>query len=348
MRASRLISAGPILGVSQVIAAILPEHRTRRRSVRGTGRARLQGSYGGEIALAPLANEALIKHQLRALKQACIAEVIIPCGSPDIRNYFQSHHDEGVGISFGGPIPPRTMVVLAADTLPGRELRPFAEYHARSEAPVTVAVGGALRRPSGIYAVSPEAAAHLEAWLLSGGAAAWGDAETQTFALGDDTVRIETVEDYLAATRVVLAQLGDGPPLLRHIDRGVWSDGPVFISPGARITGNVLLGRSSSVAPGATVAGPTVLGEGTMVCRNARVESSVIWAGAAVGSSATIVDSLLTECFAVAPGAVFDHCVGIDRDSAATLPFGTASHGVEYSPRGLAVNHLQAAAMHDS
>ena len=309
-----------------MIATILPEGKDDRAPA----------CDGPAVSLVSVVNEAFIKHQLRALNAAGVTTLTIPSDNSELRKYCRSHYSEGVDISFETGAPSGPVLVLACDALPGRELRSFVEFHARSSASLTIAVALPDRRPIGIYAVSPEAPEYSDISLLNNVGRGRGNANADTFPLTDDSVRIETVADYLAATRILLAKLMENGHGLRRITDTVWTDDLVFIAPTARITGNVLLGRNCSVGPGATVTGPVVLGEGTMVCRNACVKNSVIWAGAAVGAGARVIDSLVTECFTIGPGAALEHCVGIDIDSDTPFPFQPASHTIEYSPRGLA------------
>jgi len=310
-----------------MIATILPERKKGRSSA----------PTAPSISLAPLANEALIKHQLRALKAAGITKLVVPSGNPDLHNYWCSHRNEGVEICFDAGGQSEPLLVLAPQARPGWELRSFTQFHARSGAPLTIAVAAADRRALGIYAVSPSASEYSNLALLHNVGLGRSNPHAQTFAITDGSIRIDSVADYLEATRIALAELGENDHNLRRIADTLWTDDLVFIAPTAHITGDVLLGRNCSVGAGATIVGPVVLGEGTMICRNAHVETSVTWAGAAVGANARVTDSLLTECFTIAPGAVFDHCVGMEIDSNKGLPFRPGSHAIEYSPRGLAV-----------
>ena len=289
------------------------------------------------ISLVPVVDDTLVKHQLRALKSAGIKKLIVPWDSPELQGYFRTHHSEGIDVSFDVHPAAGPLIVLAGDVLPGGDLRAFLDYHAQSKAALTVAATPALHEPLGIWTVSPGIPEHSNPMLLSRGAQC--NTRAEVFTLADDTTQIKTVADYLAATAIVLAKLKEADSRLSYSGDGVWADGAVFIAPGARITGSVFLGQNCSVASGATITGPVVLGEGTMICRNACIENSVLWAGAAVGSNARVTNSLVTECFTIGPGAIFDRCVGVDKDSRNSLPLQTASHIVQYSPRGPVVKN---------
>ena len=314
-----------------MIATILPECTGLRPRGRGAPL----------ISLVMVADAALIRHQLRALKCAGISTLTVRAESSQLHSYVESHQTEGVDILFGADAGREPLLVLAANALPGPDLHRLLEYHAKSDAQLTVAVGAGAGRPLGIWAVSHGAPQHADPALLCEITENPADANAHSFALDDGSVRIRTAADYLEATRTLLATLRDDSRGLRCIDDGIWTNGTVFIDPGANLTGDVLLSDNCSVAAGARLVGPIVLGRGAMVCRNARVEGVAVWAGAAIGSNAQVTNSVVTECFTIAPGAVLDHCVGIDRTSAKRLPFDPSPYTVVYSPRG-----LQARTMH--
>ena len=308
-----------------MIATILPE----RTGLRARGRG------APLISLVMLADAALIRHQLRALKGAGISTLVLRAEDSQLHSYLENHQTEGVDIRFGDSVGREPLLVLAANALPGSDLRRLLEYHAKSDAQLTVAVGADTGRPLGICAVSHGAPQHANPKRLCEITEDWGDANAHSFALSNNSIRIRTAADYLEATRMLLAALRDHSRGPRCIDDGVWADGTVFIDPDANLTGDVLLSDNCSVAAGATLVGPVVLGRGAMVCRDARVERAAVWAGAAIGSNAQVTDSVVTECFTIAPGAVLDHCVGIDRTSTRRLPFDPSPYVVVYSPRGL-------------
>ncbi|NQT18886.1 MAG: hypothetical protein HQ592_04215 [Planctomycetes bacterium] len=287
------------------------------------------------ISLVTVADAALIRHQLRALKNVGIDKLMLPAECPELREYLDNHHTEDVEITFGNNAGREPLLVLAANALPGRGLRRLLEYHATSDAQLTVAVPAHAGQPLGIYTVRHGTPLHSNPELLREADANRLDENADSFVLSDNSIRVRTVADYLEATRMLLATLRQNSRGLRCIDDGIWTDGTAFIDPDAHLTGDVLLSDNSSVAAGVTLVGPVVLGRGAMVCRNAHVESCVVWAGAAIGSNARLTHSLVTECFTIAPGAVFDHCVSIDRTGARRLPLDPSTYIVQYSPRGL-------------
>ncbi|HUU68132.1 MAG TPA: NDP-sugar synthase [Planctomycetota bacterium] len=151
----------------------------------------------------------------------------------------------------------------------------------------------------------------------------------------DGMLTVNTADDYLAASAMVLGRVAADPQDLTEVMDGVWADWPVFIDPAATITGPVVLGRNCSIAAGATIVGPCVLGHAAMVCRNALVRNSIILPGAAIGANARVASSIIGECFTIGPGAVFDRCIAIDGASpAAALPLDQGSLAIEHSPRG--------------
>jgi NDP-sugar pyrophosphorylase family protein len=284
------------------------------------------------VSLLPVADDTLITHQLRALRRAGFGELIISSQCPALREYFQTHQSEGMDISFETCLPAEPILMLASDALPGEGLRALIDSHLRRQWDVTAAVTARRRRALGIYVVSPGSAEHADPSLLCNTTTGTADRGARTFVLADDSIRIQTVDDYLAATGVLLGGLRGEGGGLRRIGDDVWAAGDVSIAPDAHITGGVLLGRNCWVASGARIIGPTVLADGTMVCRNARVENCVVWAGAAIGSHATLTRSLVTECFTVGPGAVLDRCVGVEGSLTLTLPLETGTHTVHHGP----------------
>jgi len=161
----------------------------------------------------------------------------------------------------------------------------------------------------------------------------------------DDGVVIRTADDYLTASAIVLGRLAADPQGLTEVRNGVWAEWPVFIDPEATITGPAVLGRNCSIAAGATITGPCVLGQAAMVCRNAAVSGSIVLPGAAIGANARVTSSIISECFTIGPGAVFDRCIAASEaladeaptegaSWAAALPLEPGSFAIEHSPRG--------------
>jgi len=285
------------------------------------------------VSLLPIADGELVGHQLGALAEAGIDTLVAPAGQGALLDYLQVHCRNGIAIRTHYDRPSESILVMAADTIPGSELRALLAYHERSTTPLTVAVDAMDRRLLGLFVVSPGCPAHGSPDLLLNCRNAGAGADT--FALADHTVRVRSVADYLTATATMLAGLQASNPGLRRIAPSVWIRGAAFVSPKAHLAGDVLLGDNCSIGDGVHIVGPAVIAEGCMVCRGARIERSVLWPGAAVGSQACVTDSLVTDCFTVGPGSVLDHCLCISPATPKTLPLRLGNHVLHHSPRGL-------------
>jgi len=237
---------------------------------------------------------------------------------------------EGMTVTHGSIPVGELLLVLAPNALPGSGLPEFA---ASTGAGAVLAVKGPSCSPAGYCVVGPGSYQPGDlAQVLAGGPAGAIPVELRT--VSNDSFLISTADDYFAASRLLLA---DPPSGMATLDRGqgdTWLASASCISPRARIVGTVLLGRACSIAEGTLIVGPTVLGDGTMVCRNAFVESSITLPGAAVGAHARVIDSIVTECFTIGPGATFSHCVAEDRTGRRTFPCLRGSYAIETSPRG--------------
>ena len=289
-------------------------------------------------AFLPLLNRPLIRHQLRILSALEINDVVLypPCAA--LGDYFSGHACDGVRLSFpeecrGVLDTSEPLLVLPGNVLPdARSLRDLIARHHRGDSHITIGSCAGPQGQAGAWIVAPGVGrdrGHILNALADGND---GNLPAVDFPLHNGTLRVATADDYLAATRMLLSRLNSISNGLLSVADGVWSDGPAFIDPDATLAGPVLLGRNCSIAAGATVTGPTVLGDASMVCRNAVVENSIIWPGAAVGSNARIIDSVIAECFTIGPGAVFEHAIAIDRDR--SLPLACGSYAVQHSPRG--------------
>ena len=302
---------------------------------------------GAPTSFLPILNKPLIRHQLRVLRLAGFQQVVVWTESAELQDYFADGRCEGMQVICARQLADWNagegpLLVLAGDVLPGRGLADLMEHHRCASAAVTAAVQGEAQSLAGMFAVAagvPEQAVLPR--LLSSST----PEGTAAFTLRDGTMRIATADAYMAATRMLLERLDGGiesaAQHLRLLAHNVWAadsnpPGPAHVAPDATITGPVLLGHNCSIGSGATVVGPAVLGDATMICRNAHVENSCIWPGAAIGAHARVIDSIITRCFTIGPGAAFEHCIALDRSARRAFILQPGSYAIEHSPRGTA------------
>jgi NDP-sugar pyrophosphorylase family protein len=77
----------------------------------------------------------------------------------------------------------------------------------------------------------------------------------------------------------------------------VRTEGPVWVGAGARI------------GDGASMVGPSVVGDDVCIEPGARIERSILWEGAVVGSGSTVRDSIVGRAYRVASGSTLDNDV---------------------------------------
>jgi mannose-1-phosphate guanylyltransferase/mannose-1-phosphate guanylyltransferase/phosphomannomutase len=86
-------------------------------------------------------------------------------------------------------------------------------------------------------------------------------------------------------------------------------DPSAVLGEGVRTEGPVWVGARARIGDGVFIAGPSVVGDDVTIEPNARVERTILWAGATVGANATLRDSIVGIGYRVAPGATLDNAV---------------------------------------
>jgi len=145
---------------------------------------------------------------------------------------------------------------------------------------------------------------------------------------------IGTPQKYLEAHGDVLdGRLGLPPaPGAAEVAPNVWVQGRADVDAKATLTGPVLIGEGSVVSEGAVVAG-SVLGPLTSIGPRARVERSVLLAGARVGADAATTDAVIGPDASVEErAAVVDVSV---VGAAAVVSAGVHMAGARIDPPGL-------------
>jgi mannose-1-phosphate guanylyltransferase len=164
---------------------------------------------------------------------------------------------------------------------------------------------------TGIYAFTPEIFEHIPAgefydfgkqvfpslqraaapfYGFEAGSAYWAD--------------IGTPAEYRRATCDVLCGV-----FRIHGMRANGTASSAVIAEGARIDGPVWIGERARIERGATVAGPSVIGDDVSVGRDARIERSILWTGAAVARGARLLDSIVGINYRVDSGIVLENAI---------------------------------------
>ncbi|HZY98150.1 MAG TPA: NDP-sugar synthase [Candidatus Baltobacteraceae bacterium] len=93
---------------------------------------------------------------------------------------------------------------------------------------------------------------------------------------------------------------------------GTRSDGvdpTAVLGEGVRTEGAVWVGARARIGDGVTIVGPSVVGDDVTIEPNARIERTILWAGATVGTNATLYDSIVGIGYCVGPGTALDGAV---------------------------------------
>jgi NDP-sugar pyrophosphorylase family protein len=91
--------------------------------------------------------------------------------------------------------------------------------------------------------------------------------------------------------------------------RATGADPTAYVAPTARVEGPVWIGRDAFVEDGAIVVGPSVIGDRVRIEANARIEASILWSGASIGSDARLTRTIVGNEYVVAPGASLDDAI---------------------------------------
>lgn len=95
-------------------------------------------------------------------------------------------------------------------------------------------------------------------------------------------------------------------------------DPSAVLGEGVQTEGAVWVGARARIGDGVSLIGPSVVGDGVTIEPNARVERTILWAGATVGANATLSDSIVGIGYRVAPGTVLDNAVVANEEVAAS------------------------------
>jgi NDP-sugar pyrophosphorylase family protein len=163
---------------------------------------------------------------------------------------------------------------------------------------------------AGVYVLEPSVLEHVAAGkpssferdlfpsLLASGAPVYGY-EVQGYWRD-----LGTPIAYLAAQADLLEGRLSLPMSATEHGRGRWFADSVEVEDGAVLRGPVMIGSSARVEREGRVFGPSVLGPGAVVAGGARVERSVLLAGARIERGGKVSDSILGADVVVGSGAV--------------------------------------------
>lgn len=156
---------------------------------------------------------------------------------------------------------------------------------------------------AGIYVLEPEVFNHMPASgiygfgrqlfpsLVEGGQRVLGE-EIKTYWSD-----VGTIEQYRQSNFDVLAGLTDIPipgQIRQDESKTLWLCDGASVSPQAKVTGRLLLGKNSQVA-GATVRGCVIVGDNCQIHEGAYLENVVIWSGSVIERGAVIKNSIIGE-----------------------------------------------------
>lgn len=102
---------------------------------------------------------------------------------------------------------------------------------------------------------------------------------------------------------------------------GTRSDGvdpSAVLGEGVRTEGAAWVGARARIGDGVTIIGPSVVGDDVTIEPNARIERTILWAGATVGTNATLRDSIVGIGYRVGPGTALDGAVVANSSEAAS------------------------------
>ncbi len=95
-------------------------------------------------------------------------------------------------------------------------------------------------------------------------------------------------------------------------------DPSAVLGEGVRTEGAMWVGARARIGDGVSIVGPSVVGDGVTIEPNARIERTILWAGATVGANATLRDSIVGSGYRVAPGTALDGAVVANEEVAAS------------------------------
>jgi NDP-sugar pyrophosphorylase family protein len=164
---------------------------------------------------------------------------------------------------------------------------------------------------TGIYAFSPEIFKHIPAGefydfgkQVFPSLQAAGDPFYGFDARGAYWSDIGTPSEYRRASYDVVSGVfaipgtrANGIDPTATLGEGVFTEGPVWVGARARI------------GDGAHLVGPSVIGDDVCIEPNARVERSILWEGATVGTGAIVCDTIVGKNYRVGPGSKLDAAV---------------------------------------
>jgi len=171
---------------------------------------------------------------------------------------------------------------------------------------------------TGIYAFSPEIFAQVPAQtfydfgkqvfpaLQSAGAPFYGfDARGAYWSdIGTPAEYRRASADVVRGTFAIPGTRANGVDPSAVIGSNVTIEGPVWVGEGARLD------------DGVTIVGPSVVGDGAHLERGARIERSILWEGATVGTDAVLRDTIVGKRFRVESAATLDGAVVANEEPA--------------------------------
>ena len=296
--------------------------------------------------MMPLANEPMMEHIVRLLKQHGFDEIVVTLAFlPNaIRNYFGDGSEFGVRMVYATEDSPlgtagsvanaraeltERFLVISGDVLTDIDLTAIVKYHDEKGAMATIALK-AMENPLEFGIVITNEDGSIQRFLEK---PTWGQVFSDTINTGIYVLEPE-IFDYIPDGEVVdfssdvfPKMLEDDKPLFGYVADGFWEDvgtldayrtshqdvldGKVDVElPGFGLGGGVYLGEGSEVSPDAKVDGPVIIGDYCKIEPGAELRPyTVLGNNVFVGTDAFVERSVIHDNAYLGSGARARGCV---------------------------------------
>jgi len=323
-------------------------------------------------ALFPLINEVLVEHCLRTLRHAGIREAAVCSNgkTSPIREFLADHPLARLNVSYSEDELPRgaagcvrdaanllvdgPFLVIEGSLFIDGDIDELVAEHRHKGAALTVGVvpagnwhGGdgekclaSTLAPLGVYVVEPNVLESVPAF-------GYCDMKEQLIPKLPERGlpvsfipfharhrRVADANSYSSLVQEILSGVfGMGFFTgLRKIAPDVWVGKNVQVAPTAKLVGPLVLKDDVVVADRAVVRGPSLIGERTVIEDGAVVAHSILWPDVAVGTAATVDNSIVTDGFRVRASRQLSHSIAIDRSLKVGEVHGLLQTGYDISP----------------
>jgi mannose-1-phosphate guanylyltransferase len=283
-----------------VLAASASDKRIEQALGDGSAHG-LSLSYSYETR--PLGSGLAVKQAARNFDSAffvCNGDVITDL---DLSAMASCHREHAaiLSISLGAVEDPSAFGV--AELGAGDQIVRFIEKPPRAEAPSNWANAGTWIFEPEVLDYIPEERMDRSLEQLVFPALIGEGLRVQGFTSTAYWMDVGTSERYLQLHRDLLD--GRMPACLEHARNEVAG----AASTGVEVVANVIIGPKCQIGSGARISGPSVLGVACVIGDKASVSGSVLWGGVAVGTQATVRDSILGEGCVIGEDAIVEGAV---------------------------------------